>query len=899
MTTVNLWIDGKNVTARQGMTVMEAAEEAGIRIPHLCYHPLLEKTGACRLCVVEIEGARALQSSCTVPVAEGMRVHTMTQRVINARKTVLELLLANHPTECLTCEKAGDCALQDYAYEYNVRSDVYPGKKKEYPLEDNNPFFTRDHNKCIVCGRCIRMCADIQGQYAIDYAYRGFSTRVLTAYDESLVDSPCVFCGNCISVCPVGALTPKWERGKGRKWQYEKVRSVCPYCGVGCQIYLHVKDSKVIGVSAADGPANRGLLCVKGRFGQDFLEHPDRLTKPLIRVDGRFVEAEWEEALSLVAEKLSAIRDKYGPDALGFLSSAKVTNEENYLMQKLARAVFGTNNVDHCARLCHASSVAGLAASFGSGAMTNSIEEIENADVIFVIGSNTKEAHPVIGTYITRAISKGARLIVADPRKTDLAACADVHLQHLPGSDVALLNAMMHVILRDRLHNEDFIRNRTEGFTELKEMLEEYSPEVAEGITGVPADKMEIAARIFATAKKGTILYSMGITQHTTGTDNVMSIANLAMLTGHIGRESTGVNPLRGQNNVQGACDMGALPNVFPGYQRVDDPTARGKFEKAWGRALPDKVGLTVVEMMNAARAGQIRGMFIMGENPMVSDPDISHVKESLEQLEFLVVLDIFPTETAQLAHVVLPAAAYAEKEGTFTNTERRVQRIYRAVPPPGQARPDWLVLCQIAKAAGYEMDYDSPADILAEVATLTPSYGGISYERLDGEGLQWPCPDPGHPGTRYLHKDKFTRGLGRFYPVAFKEPAEWPDKDYPLILSTGRVLYHYHTGSMSRRARALDELVPGGYVEIHPKTAEALGIADGQMVRVETRRGWVDTKARVTDTVSQRVIFMPFHFAEAAANVLTNPALDPVAKIPELKVCAARVTLAGKGDAQ
>lgn len=892
--TFTVFIDGRAVEAADGMTIFEAAGTAHIEIPHLCHHPLLKPTGACRLCVVEVEGARALQASCTTPVRPDMKVWTQTERVVEARKAVIDLLLANHPLDCLTCERAGNCSLQDYAYMYGIKESRYHGQTKDYAPDTSNPFFERDHNKCIMCGRCIRICDEVVGANAIDYAYRGFTVKVATAYDEGLENSTCVFCGNCVGVCPVGALIPKAEKGAGRIWQTKQVRTVCTYCGVGCEVNLRVRDGKVVGVSAADGPANRGLLCVKGRFGYDFIHSVDRLTTPLIRrggKNGNLEPAAWDEALSVVAESLSRIRRKYGPDALAGLASAKCTNEENYLMQRLVRAVFGTNNVDHCARLCHASSVAGLAMSFGSGAMTNSIPEIEDSDVIFIIGSNTAEAHPVIGTYVVRAQKKGRKVIVADPRGVGLAEKADLFLQHVPGTDVALLNGMMHVILKERLYDEGFVKERTEGFSELAEMLERYAPEDVEGITGVSADDIRAAARMYAKAERAGILYAMGITQHTTGTDNVMSVANLAMLTGNVGKRSAGVNPLRGQNNVQGACDMGGLPNVYTGYQAVTNDEARKKFEAAWGVAsLPAKPGLTVVEVMDRAAHGDIKGLYIMGENPMVSDPDIGHVEEALRSVEFLVVQDIFLTETARFADVVLPGACFAEKDGTFTNTERRVQRIRKAVEPPGEARPDWMILCDVATRMGYPMQYESPADVMREIASLTPSYGGISYDRLEKGGLQWPCPTPDHPGTPFLHKDKFARGLGKFFPVEYRPPAEMPNGEYPFILTTGRMLYHYHTGTMTRRSRGLNAIRPEGYVEIHPRTAADLGIEDGDWVYVTSRRGRVRVKALLTERTSRRVVFMPFHFAETAANALTGRALDPVAKIPELKVSAVRV---------
>ena len=678
----------------------------------------------------------------------------------------------------------------------------------------------------------------------------------------------------------------------------QRTLTTCPYCGTGCNFYLKVRNNKVIGIVPYEKGAGMGKLCIKGWNAHEFIHHPDRLKTPLIRdrSSDEFREANWAEALDLIASKLHEIRTKYGYDALGFLSSAKCLNEENYVLQKFARAVFKTNNVDHCARLCHASTVVGLVAAFGSGAMTNSIAEIEDADMIFVIGSNTTEQHPLIGRRILTAIrEKSANLIVADPREIDLAKLATIYMPHKSGTDVALLNSMMHVILTENLHKFEFITQHTENFEEFqKEVLRDVNaPRNAEKITGVPAERIRQAARLYARAKAATILYSMGITQHTTGVDNVMSIANLAMLCHHIGRPNTGVNPLRGQNNVQGACDMGALSNVFPGYQAVTVTENRKKMEEVWGvTGLPDNVGLTVVEMINAAYEGNIKGMFIMGENPMVTDPDVNHVKKALENLEFLVVSDIFLSETAQLANVVLPACSYAEKDGTYTNTERRVLRVRKAIEPLGDSKPDWWIIGELTKRLGYDgLTYASTKEIMDEIAQVTPIYNGISFDRLEEEGLQWPCPNQDHPGTPYLHKDgNFSRGKGRFHPIKFKPPAETPNEEYPFILTTGRILFQWHSGTMTRRSPSLETQAPAAYIEINTQDASRLGIKSERMVGVTTRRGKIQLRARVTVHIRPGTVFIPFHFTEAAANVLTNPALDPKAKIPEYKACACRI---------
>ncbi len=672
-----------------------------------------------------------------------------------------------------------------------------------------------------------------------------------------------------------------------------EILTTCPYCGCGCNMLLQVESGRLVGTRPAVGhPVAAGSLCIKGWNAHEFVHSPDRLTRPLIRRGGKLRPADWDEALARVADGLKRIAADHGSDAVALFSSAKCTNEENFLLMKLARAAFRTNNVDHCARLCHASSVVGLAETFGSGAMTNSIEELAGADCVFVIGSNTTEQHPQVAGRILESVRRGGKLIVADPRAIRLTRFAQVHMRQRPGTDVALVNAMMHEICGHGLQDRRFIASRTENFPALARMVRAYPPARAEAITGVPAESIARAAEIFAKAGAAAIVYSMGITQHTTGVDNVRSLANLAMLTGNVGKPSSGVNPLRGQNNVQGACDLGALPDVFSGYQKVSDGEVRAKFARAWGvDELPAEPGLTVVEALRAAGEGEIKGMLIMGENPMLSDPDIRHVEEALKKLELLAVQDIFLTETAELADVVLPGASFAEKEGTFTNTERRVQRVRRAIAPVGESRPDWEILCQIARRAGYErMQYESAEAIFEEIAALTPSYHGMSYPRLEPWGLQWPCPEPGHPGTPYLHAGKFARGKGHFSPAEYRPPDEPTDEQFDLLLTTGRIYFHWHTGSMTRRTSPLNREQPGAFVEISPEDAEARGIRTDQRVRVASRRGQIELSARVTTDVAPGVLFIPFHFREAAANVLTNPALDPEAKIPEYKVCAARI---------
>ncbi|MBN1834746.1 MAG: formate dehydrogenase subunit alpha [Spirochaetales bacterium] len=894
---VTLTIDGREVSVRSGVTIYWAAKKLGIEIPHLCYGEDLPPMSSCRLCVVEVEGMRTLAASCSHPVAQGMIVKTDTERVRRARKANLELLLSDHNVECIVCEKSGDCLLEKYAYEFGVKGPSYGGERIERPVHEENPFIIRDYNKCILCGRCVYACNEIQHDHAISVSNRGFKAHISTAFDRPLQDTTCEFCGRCISVCPVGALSEKARSRKGREWEFQTTATICPYCGCGCTLVMHTRGGEIVKVTTTRDSVGRGNLCVKGKFGTYFVNHKERLTRPLIKREGRFEEASWDEALDLVAKRLREIKEAHGPGAIAGLSSAKCTNEDNYVFQRFMRAVIGTNNVDHCARLCHASTVAGLAKAFGSGAMTNSITEFRFADCFFVTGSNTTEAHPIIALEIKAAVEKnGAKLIVADPREIDLVRFATLWLRHRSGTDVALFNGIMHVILAEGLEDREFIEKRTEDFEKLKAVLADYTPEKVEKITGVPREQIVEAARLYAGAERGSIVYSMGITQHTTGTDNVLSLANLAMITGNVGRKSTGVNPLRGQNNVQGACDVGALPNVYPGYQPVANPQVQEKFEQAWNASLSLTPGLTVVEMLHGAEEGKVRGMYIMGENPFLSDPNVNRVRKDLESLEFLVVQDIFLSETAQFADVVLPATSFAEKDGTFTNTERRVQLLRKVLDPPGEARSDWQILCDVAARLGSPMSYESSAGIMDEIAALIPIYGGIHHDRLEGRGLQWPCPDREHPGTPFLHQGMFSRGKGLFSAVQYIPPAEEPDREYPYLLTTGRILYHFHTGTMTRRVEGLDAIRPDGFVEVHPEDAKVLGLADGALAELTSRRGTVTAKTVITRRSHPGSVFMTFHYAEAAANLLTNDALDPVAKIPEYKVCAVKIRPAPKG---
>jgi formate dehydrogenase alpha subunit len=894
MSEIELTIDGKKVRGKMGQTIRQVAEENGVHIPTLCYHPRLPISGACRVCAVDVGRSDRLEAACSTPIIKGMNVTTNSERVLKSRRMNVELLLSRHDVDSLTREEKGKSALQDLTHELGIELDNLTFKpiSQKKPIDDSSPVIIHDLNKCVLCGRCVSACNDIRNHEILNFKNRGSNTIIIAGLNKLLIDSGCVSCGECVQVCPTGALTEKTPQFKGLWRELKKVTTTCPYCGVGCTIDLYIKDNKIVNVMGnEEGVENNGSLCVKGRFGYDYVNSTERLTTPLIKKNGEFEEISWDEALKIAASKFTELKEKYGKRSLAGLASAKCTNEENFIFQKFVRTCFGNNNVDHCARLCHAPTVVGLTQAFGSGAMTNSIKELLNADVILVTGSNTTENHPIIAMYILQAVKNNcAKLIVADPRKIRLVDQAAIWLQQKSGTDVALFNGLMNVILEEELYDKEYIEDRCINFEKFAEGVKKYTLKRVESITRVPAEKIQESARLYALADKATIIFSMGITQHTTGTDNVLSIANLAMLTGNVGKESTGVNPLRGHNNVQGACDVGALPNVYSGYQSVVSKEIQKKFEDAWDVSLNDETGLTEVEIMDAAYKGKIKSLYIMGENPMMSNPNINHVKEALENLEFLVVQDIFLSETANLADLVLPGVSFAEKNGTFTNTARRIQRVRKAIDPIGRSRPDWKIICQIAQNMGYNMNYKTTNEIMEEIARVTPIYGGIHYSRLDRKGLQWPCTDRSHPGTKYLHKDRFSRGKGYFTPTEYIPPAELTDTQYPYILSTGRLLQHFHTGTLTRRVEALNSLVPECLVEINFHDAKDLNIEDGDLVIVSSRRGEIIARAKISERSTKGLIFIPFHFKESPVNRLTNDALDPKSKIPEFKVAAIRI---------
>jgi len=905
-------LDGRDVAAYPGETIWQVAEREGTRIPHLCYapEPGYRPDGNCRACMVEIEGERVLAASCIRKPAEGMVVNTSNDRAAKARERVFELLLADQPAR----ERAHDSNSRFWHWTDAVGIVESRFPPKSTPATDDSHVAMRVNlDACIHCTLCVRACREVQVNDVIGMAYRGAGSKIVFDFDDPMGESTCVACGECVQACPTGALRESTlvdDQQMDRRLEVEETRSVCPYCGVGCQITYQTHDNSIVAVQGRDGPANHNRLCVKGRFGYDYIKHPHRLTRPMIRREDapkqahetldpgdpwtHFREATWEEALDRAAEGLRTIRDRDGSAALAGFGSAKGSNEEAYLVQKLVRTGFGTNNVDHCTRLCHASSVAALMEGIGSGAVTAPFTAAEDADTIIIIGANPTENHPVAATFFKQAAKRGKTLIVCDPRRSTMMRYARYQLQFKPGTDVALLNALLHTIIEEGLYNNDYIAGHAEGFENLKAHVKEFPPESMAGVCGVDAETLRQVARIYATSDRSIIFWGMGISQHVHGTDNARCLIALALTTGQVGRPGTGLHPLRGQNNVQGASDAGLIPMVYPDYQSVETEDIRSRFQDAWGTTLDPNKGLTVVEIMQAAKAGEIKGMYIMGENPAMSDPDTRHAREAMAKLEHMVVQDLFLTETAYLADVVLPASAWPEKSGTVTNSNRQVQMGRPALKLPGDARQDWWIVQEIARRIGLDWRYEGPRDVFKEMKQVMPSLDNITWERLEKENVvTYPCPAPDHPGSEIVFGDGFPTadGRGRLVPAEVLPPHEQVDDEFPYILITGRQLEHWHTGAMTRRSSVLNEIEPAAVASLSPKEFRRLGIEPGDVIKVTTRRGDIQLRTRRDPAVSSGSIFIPFCYSEAAANVLTSPELDPFGKIPEFKYSAAQIT--------
>ncbi|MGQ0665083.1 MAG: formate dehydrogenase subunit alpha [Pseudomonadota bacterium] len=908
---VRFVLDGEEVEARPGETIWQVASRRGVEIPHLCYTPApgYRPDGNCRACMVEVEGERALVASCIRAPTPGMKVRAASERAKFSRRMVMELLIADQPARQRAYDP--DSRLWRWADHLGVPSSRFARRQTPAP-DPSHPAMRVNLDACIHCNLCVRACREVQVNDVIGMAGRGAHAKIVFDFDDPMGASTCVACGECVQACPTGALMPATvldAAGVKVGAPDRKVDSVCPYCGVGCQLTYNIADDKLLYVEGRDGPANQNRLCVKGRFGFDYVHHPHRLTAPLIRRPGvpksaddavdpanpytHFRAASWEEALDRAAAGFRRIREAHGGKGLAGFGSAKGSNEEAYLFQKLVRTGFGTNNVDHCTRLCHASSVAALMEGIGSAAVTAPFTACKDADVIIVIGANPTENHPVAATFFKQAAKRGAKLIVMDPRGQTLKRHSTHMLEFKPNTDVALLSAMMNVILAEGLYDRQYVQAHTENFAALERHVRDFTPEKMAPVCGIAPAVIREAARLYARAEAAIIFWGMGISQSVHGTDNARCLIALALLTGQIGRPGTGLHPLRGQNNVQGASDAGLIPMVFPDYRSVEDAEIRALFEGLWGAKLDPKRGLTVVEIMRAIHEGTIRGMYIMGENPAMSDPDVHHARQALAMLEHLVVQDIFLTETAFHADVILPASAWPEKDGTVTNTNRQVQIGRRALPLPGEARQDWWLIQEIARRIGLDWTYTHPRDAFAEMTRVMPSLNGITWARLEREhAVTYPCDAEDRPGHDIVFADGFPTesGRGKFVPAPLLPPGEPTDAEYPMVLSTGRQLEHWHTGAITRRASVLDELEPEAVASLSPADLRAMGIAAGEMIRVTTRRGAIQLKARVDGAVPAGMVFIPFCFAEAAANLLTSSQLDPIGKIPEFKFCAARV---------
>ena len=898
---VALTIDGHHVTVPAGTSLMRAAALAGIGVPKLCATDSLEPFGSCRLCLVEVEGMKGTPASCTTPAAAGMKVTTQNNRLADLRRNVMELYISDHPLDCLTCPANGHCELQDMAGAVGLREVRYGYAGENHcskPKDESNPYFTFDASKCIVCSRCVRACAEVQGTFALTIGGRGFDSHVSAGVEQDFLSSDCVSCGACVQACPTATLSEKSiiERGQPE----HSVVTTCAYCGVGCSFRAEMKGAEVIRmVPNQDGQANRGHSCVKGRFAFGYATHPDRITSPMIRasIHEPWREVSWEEAISHAASEIKRIQTKYGKDAVGGITSSRCTNEETYLVQKLVRAAFGNNNVDTCARVCHSPTGYGLKQTLGESAGTQAFDSVEHADVIVVIGANPTDGHPVFASRMIQRLREGAKLVVVDPRSIDLVRMPHVeaayHLKLKPGTNVALVNAIAHVIVTEHLVDEAFVAARCEApaFEKWKRFISaaEHAPEQSETITGVPAADVRAVARLYATGGNAAVYYGLGVTEHSQGSTTVMGIANLALATGNLGREGVGVNPLRGQNNVQGSCDMGSFPHEFPGYRHVSDSATRILFEAAWGVHLDAEPGLRIPNMFEAALDGSFRGLYVQGEDIAQSDPDTQHVTAALEAMECIIVQDLFLNETAKFAHVFLPGSSFLEKDGTFTNAERRISRVRRVMPPLA-GKADWEATLMLSAALGHAMHYNHPSEIMDEIARLTPSFAGVSFARIDELGsIQWPCNDETPAGTPTMHETTFTRGLGRFMLTPYVPSHERSNDKYPLILTTGRILSQYNVGAQTRRTSNTvwheeDRL------EIHPHDAETRGVQDGDWVGIKSRAGETVLRARVSEAVQPGVVYTTFHFPESGANVITTEHSDWATNCPEYKVTAVQV---------
>jgi formate dehydrogenase major subunit len=908
-TTVTLAIDGVSVTVPQGTSLMRAAVEAGVMIPKLCATDSLQPFGSCRLCLVEIDGRRGFPASCTTPAEAGMTVRTQSEQLAKLRRNVMELTISDHPLDCLTCAANGNCELQTQAGVVGLREVRYGIGEKAgaHHLNDSkdqsNPYFAYDPAKCIVCNRCVRACEEVQGTFALTVAGRGFASRIVAGQSEAFMDSECVSCGACVNACPTATLSEKTLIAKGQG--EHSIQTTCAYCGVGCGFQAEMRGNEVVRmVPWKDGKANEGHACVKGRFAWGYATHPDRVTQPMIRasIDEPWREVSWDEALNYAAGEFRRLQAKFGRDSIGGITSSRCTNEETYLVQKLVRAAFGTNNVDTCARVCHSPTGYGLGVTFGTSAGTQDFKSVDKADVIVVIGANPTDAHPVFGSRLKRRVRQGAKLIVIDPRAVELVSSphikADFHLQLRPGTNVAVMTAMAHAIVSEGLLDQPFIDQRCEdgAFASWRDFVlrSDNSPEALEAATGVPAGQLRAAARLYATGGNAAIYYGLGVTEHAQGSTTVIAIANLAMATGNVGREGVGVNPLRGQNNVQGSCDMGSFPHELPGYRHVSDAAVRGQFERHWGVTLQSEPGLRIPNMFEAALDGSFKGLYCQGEDIVQSDPNTKHVTAALRAMECVVVQDIFLNETSKYAHVFLPGASFLEKDGTFTNAERRISRV-RQVMPPLAGKADWQATMALSNALGYPMNYSHPSQIMDEIAALTPTFAGVSYARLDEAGsLQWPCNEAAPEGTPTMHIDGFVRGKGKFIVTQYVPTDEKVTPRFPLLLTTGRILSQYNVGAQTRRTENV-QFYGGDILEIHPHDAEHLGINSGDTVRVTSRAGETLLPAEVSTRMQPGVVYTTFHFPESGTNVITTDNSDWATDCPEYKVTAVHLARVGK----